>query len=105
MPPEQKSRLLQLKETSRLRAAMSGKRPIRYWWMIHGRPEMTTNRITASSVERLCRKGSVVWVESDLDELWHVEGSDLDGRSIRVVVALIEEENETVIKVVTAMIL
>jgi hypothetical protein len=47
--------------------------------------------------------GGVTWVETKKDVLWHVEGKDIDGRSIQLVIAA--DEAEPSVKLVNAMIL
>jgi hypothetical protein len=93
------------KETKRLRDAMVGEKPPRFWWTRHGREEMANDDIQEPDIERVCFAGAVTWIETKKDELWHVEGVDLDGRSIRVVMSLFEEGDGNVIKVITAMVL
>ena len=105
MPPKSASAVPQLRETGRLRSVMAGQWPVRFWWTKHARAEMMKDHIRLPDIDRLCRHGAVVWIEWKHDELWHVEGTDLDGRSIRAVIAPMEGDAETVIKVVTAMAL
>jgi hypothetical protein len=105
MPTEKRAVVRLLAETKRLRVAFDDIDDLRFWWTTHGRVEMANDQITAADIDHVCQTGSVTWVEWKSDELWHVEGRDLDGRSIRIVLALIEEETATVIKVITAMAL
>lgn len=93
------------KETARLRDAMVGEKPPRFWWTVHGRQEMAKDDLQQPDIERVCSSGRVTWVEWKKHELWHVEGTDLDGRSIRVVMSLTTEEGDYVIRVITAMVL
>lgn len=93
------------KETAKLRAVMASDTPKRFWWTSHGRQEMRRDEILESDVQRVCRNGTVTWVEWKKDEIWHVEGRDIDGRSIRVIMILIEEDGQNILKIVTAMAL
>ena len=54
---------------------------------------------TMLDVEHALTNGRVIWEEHKQDVLWRVEGRDLDGGKIRVVVAVYERE--IIIKVVT----
>ena len=76
-----------------------------YGWIDRCRGAMADHQIGAVDIDRLCRKGSVTSVEGQRDELWRVEGADLDGRSIGAVMALVEEESATVVKVIAVMAL
>lgn len=89
-------------ETARLRKLISDPHcNIRF--TRHAREEMAKDEILAEDINRVLASGSVTWVETKQDVLWHVEGRDLDGRSIRVVLA--PDENDAAIKIVTAMLL
>ena len=74
-----------------------------YRWTTHAREEMANDSILEADIRHVLSKNSVSWVEWKTDELWHIEGCDIDGRKIRVVVAVYEAT--TTIKVITAMAL
>src|SRR5690242_1750748 len=57
--------------------------------------------IIEADMEWVLTRGTVVWVETKKEELWHVEGKDVDERSIRLVVAAYEQD--CAIKIVTVM--
>ena len=67
----------------------------------HARKEMVNDAIIEADLRHVLSRNGVCWVEWKTDELWHVEGTDVDGRSIRIVLTVYE--TETVIKIVTAM--
>ena len=46
----------------------------------HGPKEMAADGILEADARRVLRMGSVTWIETKKDELWHVEGKDVDGR-------------------------
>jgi len=60
---------------------------------------MRERDITQSDVRRVLATGTVTFVERKADELWHIEGHDVDGRSIRVIASV--REQQLVIKLVT----
>ena len=70
-------------------------------WTKHSLDQMRDRDVTYADVNRVLRMGRVTWIEQKRDELWHVEGRDIDGRSIRLVAAV--EEEVLVIKVVTVV--
>lgn len=88
-------------ETARLRKLVSYEFTIRY--TNHARDEMRADDIIHADVQVVLSLGRVTWVERKQEPLWHVEGRDVDGRSIRLVVAAYE--HVATIKVVTAMTL
>ena len=89
-------------ETARLRAVMENPhRRLRF--TRHAREEMANDEIIEADVSRVLRLGQVCWLEFKADELWHVEGKDVDERSIRLVVAV--HDDEVVVKIITAMTL
>jgi hypothetical protein len=65
----------------------------------HALEEMAADRWTAADVKFALTNGQVVLHEQKRDLLWRVEGTDIDGGKIRVVVAVNEMAIE--IKVVT----
>lgn len=70
---------------------------------IHSRQEMKNDDIVEADVRLVLTKGRVTWIENKKDILWHVEGRDLDGRMIRVVVVV--NQKDCYIKMITAMLL
>jgi len=64
---------------------------------------MANDEIIEADVSRVLRLEHVCWLEFKADELWHVEGKDVDERSIRLVVAVYGDE--IVVKIITAMVL
>lgn len=71
------------------------------WWSRHANEKMAERGIVQADVTRVLKTGTVTFVETKRDELWHIEGKDLDGRSIRVIATVMEAE--ITIKVVTAI--
>lgn len=69
----------------------------------HGREEMAADGIVEPDVRRVLINGKVTWEETKKDVLWHVEGSDIDSRPIRLVVVVYKDE--ITVKLVTAMLL
>jgi len=87
-------------ETARLRNVMAN--PSRkFCFTSHSRDEMRADGIIEADIRRVLEQGQVTWMEVKKDQLWHVEGKDVDGRSIRAIVVV----NETLyeIKIVTVM--
>ena len=88
-----------IKETQILRAVMENPN-VNVFFTRHGREEMTQCQADELDVDCVLRKGEVTLVEWKKDELWRVEGKDVDGnRRLQVVIAVYEEEVE--VKVVT----
>jgi len=69
----------------------------------HARIEMANDGILDADVRHVIPRYEVMWVEWKQDELWHVVGRDLDGRSIRLVLAVYPAV--ITVKLVTAMVL
>jgi hypothetical protein len=69
----------------------------------HAREEMAKDGILESDVRYVITHNGVCWIEKKRDLLWHVEGRDIDGKSIRLVLTVVEAE--IVVKLVTAMAL
>ena len=90
------------RESAYLRAAMKNpNRTIRF--TKHARVEMGNDNISASDATRVLTHGSVRHMEQKQEEVWHVEGQDIDGRSIRLVVVVYKDD--AAVKIVTAMTL
>jgi hypothetical protein len=89
-------------ETARLRRLLSN--PDRQFIFTgHAREEMRNDDIIADDVILVLERGSVTWLETKKDVLWHVEGYDIDGRSIRLVIAAYEAD--VTVKIVTVMLI
>lgn len=69
----------------------------------HSRLEMKNDGLIEADIRHVLANGSVTWTETKKDLLWHVEGFDVDGRRIRVVIA--PNEIDLKIKIITAMTL
>lgn len=67
----------------------------------HARQEMAADGIIEADVRHVLAYGSVTWIETKREEQWHVEGRDVDGKSIRLVVVVYPEE--AAVKLITAM--
>ncbi len=96
------SRALLMMETAKLKKIWRDP-GMRLRITVHARAEMANDSILETDVRFVISKSGVCWVEWKKDELWHVEGRDIDGRSIRLVVAV--NEAEITVKLVTAMAL
>lgn len=90
------------KETATLRAVIQAS-GLRVIFTKHAREEMAKDEILSADVDRVLSFGVVTWVETRKEELWHIEGNDVDGRAIRLVVVVYPEE--PAVKIVTAMAL
>lgn len=89
-----------MRETAAFRRLWSAPgRQIRF--TTHARKEMRNDQIVEADVRFVLARNGVCWMEQKTNELWHVEGNDVDGRSIRVVLAAFEAE--LVILIVTVM--
>lgn len=62
--------------------------------------EMAKDGWTADDIEHAVTNGQVTLEEQKQDRLWRVEGKDVDGNQIQVVLAV--DEGAMTIKVVTA---
>jgi len=74
----------------------------RWWWTEHAERRMhpTDRDISSDDVKHVLTNGHVVLSETNKkDILWRVQGRDIDGRRIEVVVAVYEQD--IVIKIVT----
>ncbi|MGH7104421.1 MAG: DUF4258 domain-containing protein [Acetobacteraceae bacterium] len=87
-------------ETARLHAIVSGG-GLRIRFTGHARQEMAKDAITEPDAMQVPKHGRVTWIETKKEEQWHVEGRDVDGKSIRLVVVVYPEE--AAVKVITAM--
>jgi hypothetical protein len=88
------------KEHARLHNILADKdREIRF--SRHALEEMEADQITAPDVLRVLTTGQVTWFEKKKDDIIHVEGRDVDGRRIRVVVGL--RDTVKVLMIITAM--
>ena len=57
-------------------------------WAFHARERMRQDKITDTDVRHVLTTGQVTWFEVKIDDIAHVEGRDLSGRKMRIVVAL-----------------
>lgn len=71
----------------------------RFVWTKHAIKAVADDGRTTQDVEKALMNGQVILHEQKKDLLWRVQGTDLDGKQIQVVVALYEEA--IIIKVVT----
>lgn len=69
----------------------------------HATEEMANDAITHADVLKVLRTGQVTWFEVKKDEIVHVEGADIDGRRIRLVVGL--RDQLIVLQIITVMAL
>lgn len=69
------------KETAILRQVV-GNPYVRFRFTDHARKEMEADQIIEADVRHVLGRYGVSWVEWKKDEIWHVEGLDVDGRSI-----------------------
>jgi Domain of unknown function (DUF4258) len=88
------------KETAMLRQVI-GNPNVRFRFTRHARDEMAADQIIEADVRYVLGRYGVSWVEWKKDEIWHVEGLDVDGRSIRVVITVIVDI--VVVKIITVM--
>jgi hypothetical protein len=78
---------------------VAGNPKCRWSYTRHAEHRMIERGITASDIENVLINGQVMMQENKQDILWRVQGRDLDGRWVRVIVAV--REYEIKIKVVT----
>lgn len=69
----------------------------------HAVAEMAEDGIIHADVLKVLRNGQVTWFEVKKDQIIHVEGSDTDGRLIRLVVGL--RDAAITLQVITVMAL
>ncbi|TAJ96985.1 MAG: DUF4258 domain-containing protein [Reyranella sp.] len=69
----------------------------------HATVEMANDAITHADVLKVLRTGQVTWFEIKKDEIIHVEGADIDGRRIRLVVGL--RDQAITLQIITVMAL
>lgn len=62
---------------------------------------MAKDAILEADARWVLAHGVVTWIETAKEETWHVEGLDVDGKAIRLVV--VAYPAEVAVKVVTAM--
>ena len=87
-----------LVETAKLRKVASNPK-CRWRWTNHALERMTERGITAPDVQRAVKTGQVVLHELKRDLIWRVEGSDVDGKEMQVLLTLYETEIR--IKIIT----
>ncbi|MDF0581604.1 DUF4258 domain-containing protein [Bradyrhizobium yuanmingense] len=86
-------------ETQSLRRVANNPK-CRFRFTVHALEEMKSDGWTVPDIQFALMNGHVVLHEIKKDLLWRVEGADLDGRRLTVIVAVYELAIE--IKVVTA---
>lgn len=87
-----------LVETRALRRVASDPR-CRWRWTTHAEERMAERKISAADVERVIKHGRIVFHEVKRDDVYRVEGTDVDGNEMHVSVAFYETEIR--IKVIT----
>lgn len=88
------------KEQVRLRGILAH----RDHWLIyspHSRGRQWLREVTEADIRRVLTTGQVTWYEVKIDEIVHVEGRDVNGRRLRVVVAL--RDHSLTLKVITVI--
>lgn len=86
-------------ETQILRRVVSNP-DCRFIWTKHALEQIKKRNINAADVVYSLTNGQVVLREVKTDELWRVEGHDVDGNKLQTIVAIYEASVE--IKIVTA---
>jgi hypothetical protein len=86
-------------EGRRLRA-LSTNASVRFAYTDHALSEMRKDQATKLDIEYALKRGAVVRVEWNREEVWNVRGSDADGRAFEIVV--VAYETEIRIKLITA---
>jgi hypothetical protein len=89
-----------LVETISLRKA-AGNPKCRWRWTTHALERMAERGIAAADVLRAVKTGQVILHEVKRDPVWRVEGKDVDGEKIRVLVTVSKTEIPR-IKIITA---
>ena len=73
-----------------------------FWWTDHAEKERQNDNIAKIDVHNMLKRCSVSNVEdTDGEEGWKAEGSDVDGRSIVAIVVPYEDNASPEIKIVT----
>ena len=85
-------------ETTTLRQIMANP-ACRHRFTKHARERMELRGVTWPDIEKVLTVGHVVLVERKQEDVWRVEGIDLDSR--RLAVAVVVYEDAIVVKVVT----
>jgi hypothetical protein len=85
-------------ETQQLRAVVSNQE-CRYIFTRHAEKKMKERKISAEDIRHALMNGHVTLSELKRDQVWRVEGTDIDGRRIRVEVAVYVDA--VVVKVIT----
>jgi hypothetical protein len=88
-----------LVETKTLRRVANSPR-CRWRWTNHAEERMAERGIAAADVQRAVKTGRVVLHELKRDLVWRVEGTDIDGERIQVLLTVYEMEIR--IKIITA---
>jgi Domain of unknown function (DUF4258) len=88
-----------LVETTKLRKVACNPK-CRWRWTTHALERMAERGIAAADVQRAVKTGRVVLHELKRDLVWRVEGADVDGGRIQVLLTVYETEIR--IKIITA---
>jgi 1,6-anhydro-N-acetylmuramate kinase len=86
-------------ETHALRR-IANSQECRWRFLRHALERMAERKITAADVERVIKHGRIVFHELKQDDVYRVQGRDVDGLEMQVSVAFYE--TEILIKVITA---
>jgi len=88
-------------QASRLRT-LARNRHVLFGWTGHAEVERNRDGIAKIDVENMLRRCTVTNVEdTDGEEGWRAEGSDIDGRRIAAIVVAYEDDSNPEIKIVT----
>ena len=72
----------------------------RWIWTKHALEQMAKRRISAADIQHTLTNGRVILSETKQDEVWRIEGRDIDGNRLQV--EAVVYEHEVKVKVVTA---
>jgi hypothetical protein len=88
-------------EAARLRK-LAQNRNVSFWWRGHAEVERKKDRIAKIDVHNMLKRCLVSNVEeSDGEEAWRAEGTDIDGRRICAIVVPYEDDHNPEIKIIT----
>ncbi len=88
-------------EAARLRK-LARNRNVLFWWTDHAEIERKKDDIAKIDVHNMLKRCSVSNVEdTDGEEGWRAEGTDIDGRRIAAIVVAYDDDTSPEIKIVT----
>jgi hypothetical protein len=88
-------------EASRLRK-LARNPNVRVGWRSHADDERKKDGIAKLDVQNMLKRCSVTNVEdTDGEEIWRAEGTDIDGRRITAILVAYEDEENPEIKIIT----